>query len=129
MAPWNKYYNREWNEPGLEGKFSPLNIPPYGIMHCAATYSSYLKKSILVTRLGKREGEPFGRILISFSSDGIEWRDWQNVHCDLNLHDYPSIVSVGDDDTDVRQSFWINFMYGKKSSPDYGLYRVLVTLK
>ncbi len=140
-AEWKKYYKGKWNEKGLGGKFTPLNIEPMGFMHGDAAYNSYLDKYVLVTRTGKHTG-PNGRpgktssILISFSSDGLHWSEWQTIHEDNHLHDYPSIISRGADNEVTGKSFWVYYEYrggpillpekGKRS--DFGWDRVLVTL-
>jgi len=115
-APWNKYYNGGWNESGMSGKFTPLNIEPIGFLHGDAAYNSYLNKYALVTRAGKVTG-PNGiigkssSILISFSKDGINWSDWQIIHKDNHLHDYPSIISMGDNNEVIGKSFWVYYKY------------------
>ncbi len=113
-ASWNKYYNGEWNERGLGGRFTSLNIEPKGFLHGDAAYNSYLDKFVMVTRYGKKpDGAPTntGSVLISFSKDGINWSDWQIVHEDNRLHDYPSIISMGDDNEVLGKSFWVYYKY------------------
>jgi hypothetical protein len=111
VTPWKKYYKGQWEEDGIEGRFTPLNIPPLGSMHGDAAYNSHLEKYILVVRYGKRHGGPKGSLLISCSDDGLEWSEWKTVHSDMELHDYPSIVSEGDDNEVTGRSFWIYFRY------------------
>lgn len=122
-APWNKYYNGEWNESGMSGKFTPLNIEPYGHLHGDAAYNSYLDKYVLVTRkylFANANGKVFGSnwiraksgaILISFSKDSINWGDWQIIHQDNHAHDYPSLISMGDDNEVIGKSFWVYYKY------------------
>lgn len=54
-TPWNKYFNGAWDEPGMSGKFTSLNIAPLGFLHGDAAYNSYLKRFVMVTRTGKVE--------------------------------------------------------------------------
>lgn len=116
-TPWKKYYDGEWNENGMGGgKFTALNLDPKGYLHGDAAYNSYLDKYVLVTRYGKHtgpDGLPMtrGSVLIAFSQDGITWSDWQTVHEDDHLHDYPSVISMGDDNEVLGKSFWVYYKY------------------
>ena len=138
IAPWNKYYQGEWQEPGLNGKFTALNLEPKGFLHGDAAYNSYLDKFVLITRYGKKPDRAptnTGAVLISFSKDGIEWSDWQVVHEDNHLHDYPSIISMGDNNEILGKSFWVYYKYCYDDIlPDWNWYknrwdRVLVTME
>jgi hypothetical protein len=118
-ANWNKYYQGKWDEEGLGGRFTPLNIKPKGFMHGDAAYNSYLDKYILVTRTGKHVKPDGGAgktssVLISFSSDGLHWSEWQAIHKDNHLHDYPAIMSTGTNNEVTGKSFWVYYKY------DYG---------
>ena len=116
VAPWHKYCDGEWNESGRGGKFTSLNLEPKGYLHGDAAYNSYLDQLVLVTRYGKHTGPDgarleAGSVLIAFSRDGIHWTEWQTVHTDDHLHDYPSIVSMGDDNEVIGKSFWVYYKY------------------
>jgi hypothetical protein len=99
----------------MGGKYTPLNIKPLGFLHGDAAYNSYLNRYIMVTRTGKvREiGGPAdtSAIVISFSEDGIRWSEWETIHTDNHLHDYPSIISEGDDNEVTGKSFWVYYKY------------------
>ncbi len=122
-TPWRKYHDGGWDENGLGGRFTPLNIDPLGFLHGDAAYNSHLRQYVLVTRSyfhadGQNQviGHDWnparkGSILISFSQDGIRWCPWQTVHEDQHAHDYPSIVSTGDDNEVTGKSFWIYYKY------------------
>ena len=116
-SPWHKYHDGGWDESGRGGgKFTPLNIEPKGYLHGDAAYNSYLDQYVLVTRYGKHTGPDGsrlkrGEIMISFSKDGINWNEWQTVHADDHLHDYPSIISMGDDNEVLGKSFWVYYKY------------------
>ena len=51
------------------------------------------------------------RTMMTFSKDGITWDEWQTVHADDHLHDYPSIISMGDDNEVLGKSFWVYYKY------------------
>jgi len=139
VTPWAKYHDGAWNESGMGGGFTALNIEPKGYLHGDAAYNSYLDKYVLVTRHGKHTGPDgsrmdTGSILIAFSEDGLIWSDWQRVHTDNHLHDYPSIVSIGDDNEVLGRAFWVYYKYCFNDVlPDWDWYtnrwdRVLVTV-
>jgi hypothetical protein len=48
-------------------------------------------------------------VLITFSSDGLNWEPWQIVHEDAHYHIYPTIVSMGDDNEVAGRSFWVYY--------------------
>ena len=139
VTHWNKYHNEKWNEIGMGGEFTPLNIKPLGFLHGDAAYNSYLNQYVIVTRTGKvREiGGPAdtSAIVISFSEDGIIWSEWETIHTDNRLHDYPSIISEGDDNEVTEQSFWVYYKYFYDSVlPEIAWHtnrwdRVLITLE
>ena len=123
----------------LEWFESPLNIDPVGYLHGDAAYNDYLDQFVIITRHGKHTGAdggrlPVGQVMIAFSKDGIEWSQWQTVHADNHLHDYPSIVSTGDDNGVIGKSFWVYYKYCfEHVLPDWHWYtnrwdRVLVTM-
>lgn len=119
VTVWHKYYNGEWIEPGLNGKFTPLNIPVRGLMHGDAAYNEYLDKYVLVVRGHKWENVNKAEIHISFSDDGITWSDWQYIFQDEHMNDYPSIVSTGDNNEVLGKEFYVYFMrHVDKIMPD-----------
>ena len=139
-CPWYKFFEGDWTESGRNGRFTALNLEPKGYLHGDAAYNDYLDQFVLVTRHGKHtgpDGRPLetGSILIAFSPDGIHWSDWQVVHSDNHLHDYPSIVSTGEDNEVVGKSFWVYYKYCFNDIlPKWDWYtnrwdRVLVTLE
>jgi len=139
-CPWHKYCEGQWSEPGRGGRFTALNLEPKGYLHGDAAYNTHLGQFVLVTRHGKHtgpDGRPVerGSVLIAFSNDGIRWSQWQTVHADNHLHDYPSIVSTGDDNELIGRAFWVYYKYCFNDVlPKWDWYtnrwdRVLVTLQ
>jgi hypothetical protein len=134
VAPWYKYYMGEWKEPGLGGKFTPLNLEPVHSIHGDAAYNSYLDRYVLLTlSTGETvEGDFTGGILIAFSEDGMTWSDWQEVRMDRHWHVYPTLVSTGEDNEVLGKSFWIYYQYFEKPGDRSGSNRwdrVLVTME
>ena len=125
VTVWNKYDGNGWTEKGLGGKFSPLNIEPHDKMHGDAAYNSYLDKYVLVS---SRYSEG-SAIMISFSSDGISWSDWQVVQKSNRNQNYITIISAGDDNEVIDKSFWIYYRWMREdNSHTFDWARTRVTL-
>jgi hypothetical protein len=133
---WRKYHEGAWNESGLGGRFTPLNVEPLGFLHGDAAYNEHLRQYILVTRKylyadgkGKVFGSDWkpassGAVLIAFSQDGVNWSDWRVVHQDGHAHDYPSIISMGEDNEVTGRSFWVYYKYFHDTAlPDIAWHR------
>jgi len=134
VTVWHKYCDGKWIEPGLGGRFTPLNIPVRGLMHGDAAYNEYLNKYILVVRGRKWENVKESEINISFSEDGLKWSDWQIVHQDKHLNDYPSIISIGNNNEITGKEFYIHFLkhYDRDMPEKFGKVRsdrVMITLE
>lgn len=125
VTVWHKYHDGNWVEPALGGRFTPLSIPVRGLMHGDAAYNEYLKKYVLVVRGHKWENVKKSEINISFSDDGITWRDWQIVFQDQHMNDYPSIVSMGRDNEILGKEFYVYFLkhYDKDMPEKFGKIR------
>ena len=123
VVEWHKYHQGQWNQPAIGGAFTPLNLPVQGYMHGDAAFCTPLKKWVMVTQSGGRIEQTDlwrKRILISFSSDGIEWEEWQTVWTDNQHHQqvvYPSIMSYGADNEVVDTTFAVVFQYRNVSAP------------
>lgn len=105
-APWSKYHEGEWTEPGLGGRWTSLGLPMEGSLHGDAAYNAYLDCYMIVTHSHTKRG----RILLSFSRDGLRWSKWHPV-ISATDHDrrYASIVSMGEDNEVTGKSFWIYY--------------------
>ncbi len=124
VTEWEKFHEGEWKEKGLGGEFTPLNIEPHDTMHGDAAYNSCLDRYVLVTCRHSDSG-----IVISFSTDGITWSDWQLVQKSNRKPNYISIVSTGDDNEVVGQSFWIYYRWMRDdNSHTFDWTRTMLTL-
>jgi hypothetical protein len=110
ITPWHKYHDGRWEEPALGGRFTPLNIPTRGLMHGNASYNTYLKKYLIVTRGHKWEDVTRSEIQLTTSDDGLTWSDWQILFQDEHLNDYPTIVSTGEDNETTGQEFYVYYL-------------------
>jgi hypothetical protein len=110
VTMWHKYHDGEWVEPGIGGKFSPLNIPTRGLMHGDAAYNDYLGKYIIVTRGHKWEPVDKSEIQMTTSEDGLNWTDWQILYQDQHLNDYPTIISAGENNEITGREFYVYYL-------------------
>jgi hypothetical protein len=109
-APWHKYYEGRWEESGLGGQFTKLNLPSSGVLHGDAAYNAAIDGYMMVTH-GSRKNRTIGQLRIAFSKDGLTWSPWQVIHEDGHYHVYPSIISMGDDNEVTGKSFWVYYRY------------------
>ncbi|MEM9984782.1 MAG: hypothetical protein AAF804_06775 [Bacteroidota bacterium] len=109
VSRWHKYHDGAWNEPGLGGKFTVL-LEDRGLMHGDAAYCKAIDHYVLVVRDGKHHEET-GALLISFSSDGLNWTPWQDIYRNAHLHDYPSIIGLGSDNEVLDHEFYVYYKY------------------
>jgi hypothetical protein len=125
VARWHKFHNGAWEEPGIGGKFTSLNIEPKGYMHGDGAYNTHLEKFVLVTR--DDLGSKGSALVVSFSDDGIHWSPWQDIHRDGAKYNHPSIISEGEDNELIDDSFWIYYKYKPEDGPS-GLGRTRIQL-
>ena len=130
---WRKYYNGNWNEPGLGGNSTHLGT--LGALHSDAAYSTVLRQYILT---GYEHGVRRG-VWIAFSTDGVNWseRMWiqRGSQNNRSLSPYETIVNAdGTDNAQVGQSFYLYWAF----NPDWDatrnddlmfIYRQKVTLR
>jgi hypothetical protein len=74
-ATWNKYFDGNWNEPGISGKCSELWQTTSGIISSDAVFSTTTNKAYMVRQLPKNASTSQPAWLSLFeSSDGIKWK-------------------------------------------------------
>ncbi|MHB1484058.1 MAG: LamG domain-containing protein [Saccharofermentanales bacterium] len=76
VSTWNKYYNNEFNEPGMGGKWTGMYLP--GITHTQAAYSTYNKKYYMTTTSMNWSGANT-YIKLWQSDDCVNWSLYQVV--------------------------------------------------
>jgi len=124
VTPWFKYHNGQWTEPGIGGDFTPLNLKPQGYMHGDAIFVKPLNQYAIVAQTGDKGNDRKHwrkAIVLSFSSDGFNWSDWQEVHSqpldNKATNCYPSLVSYGPDNEVAGETFAVvyNYRNGEKA--------------
>jgi hypothetical protein len=139
ITPWFKYYNGGWTEPGMGGNYTALNIPQQGYMHGDGIFIKPLNQWALVAQSadrGSKLKECCWRktALLTFSSDGITWSDWQEVYTEGGAGDlaYPSLMSYGDygpDNNVAGATFAVAFVNRKGGKSPFQFSAVNVTVK
>jgi len=130
VTAWNKYYNGGWNESGLGGQCSPVNIMP-GVDTTDATYSTYTGKYYLLLSQYSNSGSNTW-IKLFESTDGINWTFIKDIvneppSTDTAGYQYVSIVnSDGNDNGVVGQSFYVYSAKNLYNNPTIS--RWLITL-
>ena len=126
----------------MGGRFTPLSIDPQGYMHGDAAFCKPLGKFVMVQQSGGRIQQMHAwrqAILLSFSSDGLEWSPWQvvvNVTQLLGVSSgqvtYPSLMSLEDngDNEVLGSTFAVVFQLraGNSSNPPFQFASVNVTV-
>jgi hypothetical protein len=113
-APWMKYYQGTWVEPGLGGRSSPLIEQKDGsFMPSDVVFNTCLNKYTAVIL-----GEPFPNpdLYWSESSDGLKWDRLQKVVGDEGEQIYATLVGEGDDPSLPEKDFFIYYVDSKESS-------------
>lgn len=136
VSQWQKYYNGTWNEPGMNGHYSPImpynHVPHDFAVHGDAAYSSAIGKYVLsgYTHIGGKG------VFITFSDDGVnyanpEWIVTSDSYAKGTLAPYITIVNEdGSDNGQIGQTFYVYYSYRPNGQPNTGrnLYRQKITL-
>lgn len=137
VTPWFKYYNGGWTEPGLGGNYTRLNIPQQGYMHGDGIFIKPLNQWALVVHSGDKGSDKANwrkTVLITFSSDGITWSDWQKVYTEGGEDDlaYPSLMSYceyGPDNNVAGTTFAVAFVNRQPHKQPFQFSAVNVTVR
>jgi hypothetical protein len=112
VVPWMKYYHGEWDQPGLGGKSSPLELGNPQSTMFAVSYNEYLGRYIKINESYKAGSTD---LYLSESTDGIHWT--LRVPIDESAGDkiYPTIVGLGDDPRNTGAEFYVYYIF----TPDW----------
>jgi hypothetical protein len=120
VSQWHKYFNGNWNEPGIDGRASPILSPRPGLSyltHGDAAYSTYLGRYLLCAY-----NQSLGRgIYLAASDDGVHFDPPGWIQTNRNdkdsLSPYETIVNVdGTDNGVVGQVFYVYFGYRNRET-------------
>lgn len=108
---WKKYYNGEFTEPAMGGKFTSINSEG-AIEFPAVSFDTYLKRWIML-HVSWDENSVW-EIALRTSGDGISWSEPQAILRSSNPRDQvmsPIIIGTGDNPSLTGQEFWLYYSY------------------
>lgn len=134
--PWKKYYNGEFTEPALGGKFSKIigedeSTEFSGTEFVAVSFNTYLNQWIMLHQTYENDGRwTFG---LRTSKDGLTWSAAQQIVKAPTTKDWimaPTIISTGDAPAVTGQEFWIYYSLApnKRANPGGWMVRRKVRL-
>lgn len=112
QAPvFSKYYNGQWNQPGLGGlstSFFAGNRDIFGWP--TVIYDASVQKYIMmVFRYSTLVSE--WDLYASTSSDGLHWADPQPIETEGGLSVYPTMIATGVDPHTAQGTFYVYYVY------------------
>ena len=123
VVAWKKYYNGDWNEPGLGGRSSFIEPDRSGSEGESVSYNHYLGKYIMVYPGWTPEtGNDF---YYAESADGVNWSSRQRIESEPGSSTYPTIVGLGEEPRDSGAQFYLYYVY--LTGSDYVLSRRLIS--
>jgi hypothetical protein len=127
-APWQKYYNGAFSEPGLGGLSSPLEAGNPVVRWMDIKWNTYLRKYVMVLA----GAGAYTDLYIMFSDDGLNWSARTQIEVEPGESFYPSLVGTGVDPLELGKSFYVYYTYsvagGWDRWSDAQLARRLITI-
>ncbi len=129
--PWKKYYNGEFTEQALGGKFSRIIGGDDGIEFVVVSFNTYLNQWIMLHHTWGEDGLwTFG---MRASKDGLNWSAAQHIIKAPTTEDYimaPTIIGIGDAPSVTGQEFWVYYSFApnKRANPGGWIVRRKVRL-
>jgi hypothetical protein len=122
-ATWQKYYNGSFNQPGLTGESSAI-ADWRTLGRSWVSYNSYLNSYLGLSGIwpyGQDRQKGWG---FAVSPDGLKWialpylvlpseGKWveREKKLELELANYPSLISIYGDSDQIGDTFWLYYMY------------------
>jgi len=106
-ATWAKYYRNAWEEPGLGGKSSPLEIGNPASSVFDVKYSDYLGRYVGV---GTIDDDGNMNLYYTESQDGLFWSPRRMVDESAGEEVYPSLVGLGANPQVLGSEFYVYFV-------------------
>lgn len=138
-APWVKYYQHNWNEPGIGGRstniFTNKDYQKHRPYWFAVSYNTYVKRYIMVSTTSANSwAEPVStQLRLSESLDGISWSKSYLIAAGApDELMYPTIVGMGKDPLEPDRQFAIYYIRSKlrgwENYQDSDLMRRIISL-
>lgn len=108
VVPWLKYYQGQWNQPGISGKSSPIEIGNPQSTTFDVSFNEYLGRYIKVD--SSPRGNSYG-LYLSESLNGINWTFRVPLGESTGYKLYPTIIGLGSDPKITGDKFYVYYLY------------------
>ncbi len=108
VVPWFKYYQGGWDQPGIGGKSSPIEIGNPQSTEFSVSYNEYLGRYIKVNP--SVLGDSYN-LYLSESTDGIHWTFRVPIDESPGYKVFPTIVGLGDDPNITGAEFYVYYVF------------------
>ena len=135
-APFSKYYQGAFTQPGIGGRASSLESQSYSgwILFHSVSYNTYLNKYVLIT-MGSNARYPNLTVYME-SNDGLSWSPRQSLDLGYIAVTYPTILGFDSNPHVTSQQFYLYYIGSVAEITggvgarwrDGKLYRRLITL-
>ena len=110
---FTKYYNGGFTEPGIGGRWSPLEVGNPANWWASVSYNDYLDQMVLVSSQWQSGGTG-PDLYLATSADGVNWSARQPLVLDGGEQMYPTIIGTGPDPQKSGQSFYVYYTDGSR---------------
>jgi len=112
VVPSYKYYQGQWEQPGMGGKSSPLEIGNPQSTMFDVSYNEYLGRYIKINESVRDDSY---NLYLSESTDGIHWTLRVPVDESAGYKIYPTIIGLGDNPKITGAEFYVYYIF----TPDW----------
>jgi len=108
VVPWFKYYQGGWDQPGIGGKSSPIEIgnPQSNMFY--VSYNEYLDRYIKINDSVQGNSTI---LYLSESTDGIHWTIRVPIDVSTGYKVYPTIIGLGSDPRITGKDFYVYYVF------------------
>lgn len=107
VVDWSKYYDGNWNEPGLGGRASSLEVGNPQARWYDVSYNDYLHEYLMITSASSSATDT--ELYQVDSPDGLNWGARHVVEEDFGSNFYPTIVGLGNDTRITGSQFYVYY--------------------
>ena len=125
VVPWFKYYNGDWNEPGLAGRASGLEADNAPMRQLDIAHNDYL--GTYVAAVSAASGPGRDTVYLMESPDGLTWSKRRVIDEGPLGKQYPTIIGTGEDPKVVGRQFYVYYPVGSHQESENFLVRRLVS--
>lgn len=104
---WHKYYEGHWNQPGLGGLSTPLEIGNPGGRPYDVKYSEEMDRFVAII---SADVAGTSNLYFAESGDGLQWTPRKVIDESSSDEIYPTIVGMGEDPIHPGSSFYVYYV-------------------